>query len=113
MSQFLSLLIASILFAACQNNNDNYRRNDAVGTQRSKNENQKSEDWQITAKIKADLISDSHLSATARFVSVTTEDGVVTLTGNVKDKEESRYIERKVKNISGVRKVDNQLTVNS
>jgi hyperosmotically inducible protein len=112
MSHFLTLMVC-ILFASCQGGNNNYRRNDSVGTQRSTSENQKSEDWQITAKIKADLISDTHLSATGRFVSVTTEDGVVTLTGNVKDKEESRYIERKVKNISGVRKVDNQLTINS
>ncbi len=58
-------------------------------------------------------MSESNLSASARFVSVTTNDGVVTLTGTVPTREDSRHIERKVKGVSGVRRVDNQLTIGS
>lgn len=56
-------------------------------------------------------MSDSSLSGSGKLVSVETNDGVVTLTGTVPSKDESRYIERKVKAMDGVKRVDNQLTI--
>jgi len=112
------------MFAACNRNDDNEhdsQRNDSKrydsrhsdSSCSNNNSNEENADWEITTKVKSALLSDSTLSASARFVSVTTNNGVVTLTGNVHSSEESRRIERKVKSVTGVRKVDNQLTVNN
>ena len=70
-------------------------------------------DWDITANVKKNLMSDSSLSSSARMISVTTNNGVVTLTGTVANKEESRKVVRIAKNVSGVTSVDNQLTVSN
>jgi len=70
-------------------------------------------DWEITANVKKDLLADSSLSASARMASVTTNNGVVTLTGTVASKEESDQVVKIVKNVSGVSGVDNQLTISS
>jgi len=68
-------------------------------------------DWQITMNVKRAIMSDGNLSSVGRFISVSTTDRVVTLTGTVQNKEESRMIERAAKNTSGVRSVNNQLTI--
>ncbi len=102
------------MFAACNRNDAGYdsRRDDPYCPPDSRyNSNEENPDWQITTKVKAALMSDSVLSASARFVSVTTNNGVVTLTGTVHSRDEARHIERKVQSVAGVRKVDNQLTI--
>ena len=71
----------------------------------------KSPDWQITMGVKKAIMSDSNLSVSARFVSVSTSDGVVTLTGTVRSKEESRMIERAANNVTGVKSVNNELEI--
>jgi osmotically-inducible protein OsmY len=77
--------------------------------QSDSNSNQPS-DWEITTKVKANIMS-ADLSASARLVSVTTNNGVVTLTGTVASREEARKIVEIAKGIRGVKRVDNQLTV--
>lgn len=69
-------------------------------------------DWQITMSVKKAIMTNGDLAASARFVSVSTTNGVVTLTGNVDTKEQSRMIERTAKGVAGVKSVDNQLMVN-
>lgn len=69
-------------------------------------------DWKVTSRVRSALREDSSLSASARNVNVETTDGVVTLTGNVDSRKEFYEIERKVKSVDGVRRVDNQLIVN-
>ena len=54
---------------------------------------------------------DGSLSAHARMISVTTNNGVVTLTGTVASSAESHKIVKMVKSVSGVNSVDNQLKV--
>ncbi|HSW86455.1 MAG TPA: BON domain-containing protein, partial [Rhabdochlamydiaceae bacterium] len=61
-----------------------------------------SADWTITAKVKAAIMADASLSAAARFVSVNTKNGVVTLTGTVPPKEDSDRIVKIAQNVSGV-----------
>lgn len=65
----------------------------------------------ITAKVKKAILSDRNLATSARFVHVKTSDGIVTLSGAVPTKEDLNLIIKKVKNIDGVQKVNNQMTV--
>lgn len=70
-----------------------------------------SPDWEITLKVKEALLADSELSASNRFISVATTNGVVTLTGTVTSKVQMKKIVKKVKSVPGVVRVDNELTV--
>ncbi len=56
-------------------------------------------------------MSDGSLSATSRLVSVTTNNGVVTISGTVASKDDMNRIIRLAKEVDGVKKVDNQMTV--
>jgi hyperosmotically inducible protein len=70
-------------------------------------------DWHITASVKKSLMADNSLSASARMISVTTNNGVVTLTGTVANREESRKVVRLVEAVPGVTSVDNQLSISN
>lgn len=72
-----------------------------------------SADWAITTKVKAAIVADSTLSASARLVSVNTTNGVVTLTGTVPTKADSDRIVKIAKNVSGVKSVKNQMIISS
>jgi len=60
-----------------------------------------------------DNLQQTYAATTAQAVSVTVQDGVVTLRGTVDNNTEKRNIETTVKQMSGVRRVNNQLTVRS
>ncbi len=102
------LLVPAILAlcVSCTNDSNN-----------SKSNNQKSaettSDWQVTAQVKKTLMAEGSLSASARMISVTTNNGVVTLTGTVVNKEERSKVVKMVKNVSGVSGVNDQLTVSN
>ena len=68
-------------------------------------------DWEITLKVKTAILSDSSLSPGNRFVSVTTNDGVVTLKGKVSDRYQMNEIVKAAEKVEGVKKVDNQMSV--
>jgi len=70
-----------------------------------------SADWELTTKVKTSIMSDTSISASARFVSVNTTNGVVTLTGTVPSKKDMDRIVKLAKNVDGVKRVDNQMTV--
>ena len=71
-----------------------------------------SADWEITTKVKGSIMaSGDSLSASARMVSVSTTDGVVTLTGTVASRDEMHKVVKIVQNVSGVKSVVSQLTV--
>ncbi len=84
--------------------------NNASSPNRSSSQ-ESSSDWAITTKVKAAILSDSSVSGSARFVSVTTNNGVVTLTGNVPSQADAGRIVKITKNVEGVRSVDNQMNV--
>ena len=79
--------------------------------QQGSNQNDQNPDWQVTMRVKKAIMGDNTLSAKSRMVSVSTNNGVVTLTGNVMSYDESNRIEQIVRNIPGVMDVDNQITV--
>lgn len=85
------------------------------GSSHARTDNKKSQeessDWAITTKVKSAILADSTLSASSRFVSVETNNGVVTLSGNVASKEDRDRIVKIAKDINGVKSVDNQMTM--
>ena len=65
------------------------------------------DDATVTSKVKADLIEDPLTKA--RDILVTTDQGVVHLSGSVDSKEQQDEATRIAKSIPGVRSVDNGL----
>lgn len=70
------------------------------------------EDTRITSEIRQAILADTALSAGARNIQIVSQDGKVTLRGQVASDMEKNDIETKVKAVSGVTSVDNQLEVN-
>jgi len=70
-------------------------------------------DADITQKMNDFLSNDTMLSADARNVSVSTSNGIVSLEGNVATAQEKDRIMKKASSLSGVKKVNSQLTVGS
>ncbi len=70
---------------------------------------EKLDDATITAKVKGSLAMNR--STSAMRTEVTTRDGVVTLRGQVKNAAEKDLAGKIVKDISGVRNVNNELTI--
>ena len=68
-------------------------------------------DRKIIQEIRKSIVSDDSLSTTGKNVTVVSENGNVTLRGNVKDQNEKEKIASTAQQVAGVAKVDNQLTV--
>jgi osmotically-inducible protein OsmY len=68
-------------------------------------------DRKIIQEIRKSIVSDDSLSTTGKNVTVVSENGNVTLRGNVKDQSEKEKIASTAQQVTGVAKVDNQLTV--
>lgn len=77
----------------------------------SENQSSKDRDLNITKKIRKSLMADETLSTSAKNIKVITIDGMVTLRGEVDNDQERYKIEQKVKSISGVTQLSNQLQV--
>lgn len=103
MKKILFISAISLLCIACNTNSPN-----KPNTMQAE---EQSADWAITTKVKAAIMADGSISATGRMVTVNTTNGVVTLSGGVPTKEEKDRIAQIVKNVEGVVKVNNQLTV--
>lgn len=103
--KFTYFIISCALLASC--NCDTYGTSSgSVGQGQHQ-----SADWGITTKVKTSIMSDGSLSASSRLVSVTTNSGVVTISGTVASKDDMNRIVRLAKDVDGVRKVDNQMSV--
>jgi hyperosmotically inducible protein len=105
--KFVCFIISCMFLASCSNNNE---PNPCCVGQRGQQSNQSS-DWQITTKVKTSIMGDGSLSASSRLVSITTNNGVVTISGTVASKDDMNRIVRLAKDVDGVRKVDNQMSV--
>lgn len=93
---------------------DNTGRNSRDRDNQTKTSGDQSEneaDRKITQDIRSALTSDDSLSTDAKNVKVITSDGTVTLRGPVKNDKEKTQIEAKAKQVTGVKRVDNQLEV--
>jgi osmotically-inducible protein OsmY len=67
------------------------------------------DDAVITTKVKAAFVGDQKVSASN--ISVSTDKGIVTLSGNAKDRDESRKAADLARNVAGVRRVENHIAV--
>lgn len=70
-------------------------------------------DADVTKSVKDAIAADKDLSGYATTVIITTENGVVTLTGFVDNADAKANVESKVKGVSGVNQVNNNLEVKS
>jgi hyperosmotically inducible periplasmic protein len=68
------------------------------------------DDTVITATVKAELAKDVRLG-TLTDIEVSTTQGVVTLAGKVHNSEEKAMVEQKVRSVTGVVKVNNELQI--
>lgn len=80
--------------------------NDATQDQNGKNS-----DLKVTRSVQLALTRDKSLSTLAQHVIVMTSNGQVYLRGNVNNDTEKSKVESIVRNVSGVKSVDNQLNV--
>ena len=70
-------------------------------------------DRELTATIRKSIVDDDSLSTNAQNVKIVTVDGVVTLRGPVKSADEKAMVASKAQAAKGVKRVDNQLEVES
>jgi hyperosmotically inducible periplasmic protein len=68
-------------------------------------------DRKITQQIRQAVTKDDSLSTSAQNVKIITQDGKVTLRGTVKNENEKQKIGEMAKKASGVKNVENLLTV--
>ncbi len=106
MKMLFLIPIVSLLCFSCN-------KEDSCENRSKPQSEQNSPDWEITTKVKAAILADTSISASARFVSVKTMNGTVTLTGSVPTREDQDKIVRIVKKVHGVDRVDNQLTISN
>lgn len=78
-------------------------------TKAEKRENDIVDDASITAQIKILLVA--HRSTSAINTSVQTNDGVVTITGIAKNGAERSLVSKIIRDVSGVKDVDNKMTI--
>jgi osmotically-inducible protein OsmY len=67
------------------------------------------DDAVITTKVKSAFVGDQKVSASN--ISVSTDKGVVTLSGTAKDPQESRKAAELARNVTGVRRVENHIAI--
>jgi hyperosmotically inducible protein len=70
-------------------------------------------DRRVTQQIRKAVVDDSKLSAAAKNVKIITAEGVVTLRGPVKTSQEKSQIAAIAQRVDGVKRVDNQLEIES
>ena len=68
-------------------------------------------DLTITQQIRREIVKDSSLSDNAKNIKIITQNGVVTLRGPVNSTQEKTIIDAKVKNVAGVKSVNNLLEI--
>ncbi len=68
-------------------------------------------DRTITQKVRQAVVNDKDMSMNAKNIKIITNNGAVTLRGPVKTENEKSTIATLVKNVDGVRVVDNQLEI--
>ena len=68
-------------------------------------------DREVTAAIRREIAGDDSLSTNAHNVKIVTVDGVVTLRGPVKTAAEKATVASKAEAAKGVKRVDNQLEI--
>lgn len=100
MKKMLPAIALCILNASCNQNSSSSKYAKEVWA-----------DSEITIQVKKAILTDSSLTPGNRFVSVTTDHGVVTITGDVSNISQMNQIVKKAEGVSGVQKVENQMSL--
>ena len=127
MKNFFLMTLLTLTLIGCENRdrpnnppppptaqNDNTEKNvrDRDSTTLTPLDQSESEaDRTITQKIRQAIIADGALSTNAKNIKIITIKGVVTLRGPVANTQEKDAIAKKVKDVQGIVKVDNQLEI--
>jgi hyperosmotically inducible periplasmic protein len=97
-----------VLHAASTDNRSNGSTKSApTASDQSENES----DRKITQQVRKAVTSDDSLSTSAQNVKIITQGGKVTLRGSVNNDGEKQKIADKAKKVSGVKNVENLITV--
>lgn len=110
MKKSLLLLSSlSLLLTACDNRNETkeHKNSELTGMPRSETE----ADRALAQKIHETIAADNAASIDLKRIKVVVINGVVTLRGTVRNDNEKNELTGKVKAISGVKSVDNQLEI--
>jgi hyperosmotically inducible protein len=108
-----TLLVAGPAVAQQRHDADDTARNvrDRGDTLTPMDQGGSAADREISAAVRRAVVDDDPLSTNAHNVKIITVDGVVTLRGPVKSAAEKASIVAKAQKTSGVKRVDNQLEV--
>lgn len=126
MKNLIILAVLSVMLTSCaerdeqgyaskkEQANDNMGRN--IGDRNSKplaagDQADTEYDKEITQRIRQAIMSDESLSPNARTIKISTSNGVVTLRGHVLNPKEREAIARKLNNIRGINRIENQLEI--
>jgi osmotically-inducible protein OsmY len=90
-----------------------YQSTDPSGQVTADQQKMNKADRELTQKIRKSVVSDKSLSISAHNVKIISQDGAVTLKGEVKSDDEKKSIEDKANQIAGAGKVTSELTVAS
>jgi len=93
---------------------DNTGRNErdrGSGAVTPMNQGESEQDITITQQVRQDVVGNDALSTSAKNVKIITAEGVVTLRGPVTSAQEKTEVGQLAKNVSGVKRVDNQLEI--
>ena len=95
---------------------DNTKKNegdDRPGAVTAQDQGGSEQDRTITQQVRQAVVKDDSLSTAAKNVKIVTIEGVVTLRGPVKSNEEKTTLASFAQNVEGVKRVDNQLEVDT
>lgn len=109
MKKILLLSALSLTCVACEDQGKGMDHDKTSTT--TMNQRESEADQATTRKVRQAIAADSTLSTNAKNIKITTSNGTVTLRGSVDSANEKEVVARKIKEISGVNRVDNQLEV--
>jgi hyperosmotically inducible periplasmic protein len=110
----LAAVLAAVPAAAGQNDADNTEKNVRDRNEKTltpPDQGGNVSDRELTAAIRRAIVQDDSLSTNAHNVKIVTVDSVVTLRGPVKSAAEKAAVASKAEKAQGVKRVDNQLEV--
>ncbi len=121
MKKWLVFSLMSLALCSCESNSSskNYNadntgknvRDQEVNAKTADNQSESEADREITQLIRQAIVGDANLSTNAKNIKIITINGKVTLKGPVNSEAEKADVEKKVKAVKGVLKVDNQLEI--
>ena len=111
--EFILLASCGLLFVACENPTPPVHRNRMTNEQsmQAGDQGDTEEDRTVVQKIRDALSKDPTFTSDTRTIRIISSNGVVTLRGTVLTEQDKNILAKKVKEMRGVKSVDNQVEV--